>query len=194
VYFRIDSELTIYFVGGAEAKHSQHIIQNPRPAVTTRKAIQGRGDCRIAKGDDVVKGIALHNENFPQFKDRLTVEYILSEDNKSNAWVIKPVFISSGMTSSTGMMKSTSLIFLYKMKLHHVALQSPICQNLLSGTKKNLMGNLHVIGTKHLCIEVENLADSVQKLKKRRCVYHRNRHHMLWRKIYLFHRLQWDLY
>lgn len=34
--------------------------------------------------------------------------------------------------------------------------------------RKNLMDDLHVVGTKHLCIEVENLDKTVSELKQKR--------------------------
>ncbi len=37
----------------------------------------------------------------------------------------------------------------------------------LSQYRKNLMDDLHVIGTKHLCLEVDNLEVSVKYLKKK---------------------------
>lgn len=37
----------------------------------------------------------------------------------------------------------------------------------LPDDRKNLMGDLHVIGTKHLCIEVENLDETIKNFKEK---------------------------
>lgn len=38
---------------------------------------------------------------------------------------------------------------------------------LLPDYRKNLLGDLHVIGTKHLCIEVDDLTEVIKQLQKK---------------------------
>lgn len=104
VYYGIDEAFKLYFVSGTDAKHSQQIMKNKNVAFSVvwfdknnhknRKAVQGKGICRIAKSDaEVKKGIALHNKLFPEFAKRLTVDYIKNKKNGSEIWVIEPSFI-----------------------------------------------------------------------------------------------------
>lgn len=104
VFHGTDDEFNIYFVSGEETEHSRHILKHPEISFSTvwfdpqnhldRKGVQGRGVCHIAKDDaDIETGIQLHNANFPEFKERLTPDYIRSESNKSRVWIIKPLFI-----------------------------------------------------------------------------------------------------
>ena len=104
VFHGTDDDFNSYFVSSEETEHSKHIIENPKVTFSTvwfspdnhldRKGVQGRGVCCIAKNDkEIEEGIRLHNTNFPEFKERLTADYIRSEDNKSRVWVIKPSFI-----------------------------------------------------------------------------------------------------
>ncbi|MDO8470720.1 MAG: pyridoxamine 5'-phosphate oxidase family protein, partial [bacterium] len=87
VYYGIDEDHKIYFIGPENAKHSQQILKNPNIAFSVawfnpsnhkdRKAVQGLGTCRPAQSEkEIVTGVKLHNENFPEFKDRITVEWI----------------------------------------------------------------------------------------------------------------------
>ena len=92
VYYGIDDDARIYFVSPMDTKHSQQILKSPDVAFSVawydkenpanRKAIQGLGVCKLAEGEeDVRKGVQLHNENFPEFKETLTPEYLLSREN-----------------------------------------------------------------------------------------------------------------
>src|SRR3989344_594378 len=104
VFPGVDNNFNIYFVSGVEAEHSKHIIKKPNVTFSTvwfnpsshldRKGVQGRGTCHISETEEETEtGIHLHNTNFPEFKDSLTLDYIRSEDNKSRVWIIKPSFI-----------------------------------------------------------------------------------------------------
>lgn len=94
----------IYFISPQEAEHSQHIIANPTVSFaaawhkendhTDRKGIQGSGTCHLAKDDnDIITGVTLHNEYFPEFADRITPEWIKNPENKSGIWIITPTRI-----------------------------------------------------------------------------------------------------
>ena len=103
LYYGADEHGNIYFVSGTETKHSNHIADSSTVAFsiawfdtenyTNRKAIQGLGSCRIAKGAEIETGIALHNTHFPTFADRITVDYILDDANASQVWIIEPTYM-----------------------------------------------------------------------------------------------------
>lgn len=104
VFYGIDSDFKLYFISSQETKHSQQILEKPTIAFSVawyhpnnhkdRKAIQGKGMCRIAKNDEEIeKGILLHNTNFPEFADRITVEWAKNASNVYKVWVIEPTYI-----------------------------------------------------------------------------------------------------
>lgn len=104
IYYGIDSSSHIYFISPTDTKHSQQIMRSPDIAFSVawydkenpgnRKAVQGLGVCRVAeKEEDVRQGVSLHNENFPQFKQTLTPEYLLSSKNDTKVWILKPRYI-----------------------------------------------------------------------------------------------------
>lgn len=101
LYHSVDDDLNIYFISGEGEMHSQHILKNPTVTFATawhneenhadRKGVQGRGVCRMATDDaDIEKEVALRNARFPEFKERLTPDYIRSNDNQARVWVITP--------------------------------------------------------------------------------------------------------
>jgi len=50
--------------------------------------------CKIAeKEEDIRRGVYLHNENFPEFKQILTPEYLLSSENDTKVWILEPRYI-----------------------------------------------------------------------------------------------------
>lgn len=104
VFYGADDDCRLYFVSGEEENHSKHILQNPEVTFSTvwfnendhtdRKGVQGIGTCNIADTDaDIETGVRLHNEHFPEFKERITHDYIRSDENKSRVWVITPKYI-----------------------------------------------------------------------------------------------------
>jgi len=104
VYYGIDSDFNIYFVSRKSTKHSNHILQNPNVAFSicwfdssnhkNRKAIQGRGVCRpTEKEEEIVKGVLLHNTNFPEFAEKITVEWIHANDYGSSIWMLNPSYM-----------------------------------------------------------------------------------------------------
>lgn len=89
----------IYFISGITEKHSQHILINPNISFANswynkndfsdRKWIQWTWKCYLAeKSEDIKKWVELHNKSFPQFKERITLEYILDENNPARVWYI----------------------------------------------------------------------------------------------------------
>ena len=104
VYYGMDDDARIYFVSPMDAKHSKQILQSPDIAFAVawydkenpgnRKAVQGLGICKIAESEEEIrKGVRLHNENFPQFKDRLTPEYLFANDKGTKVWIVTPKYI-----------------------------------------------------------------------------------------------------
>ena len=104
VFVGVDDEFNIFFISNEGAKHSQQIIQNPDIAFSTvwfnennhtdRKGVQGLGNCKIATDEgEIVKGVQLHNKNYPEFKDLITVDWIRNNEDQSKMWVLRPKFI-----------------------------------------------------------------------------------------------------
>ena len=104
VFFGVDDNFCIYFVSGTNERHSQQIQKNPEIAFSTvwyneqdhtdRKGIQGTGTCALAEArEDIETGTALHNQNFPQFAEKIGPTYIQAEENDAAVWVITPHYI-----------------------------------------------------------------------------------------------------
>lgn len=101
VYFGADTNGTLYFISPEKTKHSQMILKNQKIAFSVvwfdpknhknRKAVQGLGICRRAKGTrEISKGIQLLYQNFPDLRDMLTVKWIKNNIWGTKVWVVKP--------------------------------------------------------------------------------------------------------
>ena len=104
VYYGIDDNFKFYFVSPEDTKHSQQILKNPKIAFSVvwfdpanhknRKAVQGLGSCRLAQNEEeMAKGVQLHNYNFPEFAQRITVEWIHANEFESRIWVVEPSYM-----------------------------------------------------------------------------------------------------
>jgi uncharacterized protein YhbP (UPF0306 family) len=104
IYIGVDDKGTIYFVSPEDTKHSQMILGNPKVAFSiawfdptnhaNRKAIQGLGICHLAKDEkEIATGVQLHNKNFPEFKNRITIDWIHNNEYNSRIWTLTPTFI-----------------------------------------------------------------------------------------------------
>lgn len=104
VFVGVDEKGHIYFVSPEDNKHSSFIRKNPHIALSSvwfdrnnhknRKGIQGTGICRLAKNDEEIRiGVRLHNKNFPEFKEKITEEWIRTNEWKSRVWIIEPNYI-----------------------------------------------------------------------------------------------------
>lgn len=104
VYFGADEKGILYFISPEDNKHSQMILKNPNVAFSVawfdpkdhknRKAVQGLGTCRPAKTEEEIEtGIKLHNQNFPEFKERITLEWIQTNPHGSKVWLLKPTYV-----------------------------------------------------------------------------------------------------
>lgn len=104
VYYGIGDDFKIYFVSRENTKHSSHILNDPQIAFSiawfdngnhkNRKAVQGLGVCRPANTEEeIVRGVKLHNENFPEFAERITVGWIRDKEVGSDVWTIEPSYM-----------------------------------------------------------------------------------------------------
>jgi uncharacterized protein YhbP (UPF0306 family) len=101
VFYGVDDNLMIYFISNEKTIHSQQILNNPHVAFSVvwfnpknhkdRVGVQGQGTCSIATDDaHISKGVELHNKLYPEFANRITVDWVKSTDNLSHVWIIKP--------------------------------------------------------------------------------------------------------
>ncbi len=104
VFYGIDESYTFYFISNEETKHSKHILQNPSVAFSIarydptnhmdRKSVQCSWSCKKATTlDQITTWVTLHNTHYPEFAERITVDWALSEENKSHVWTITPTYI-----------------------------------------------------------------------------------------------------
>lgn len=104
VYFGANEKGTIYFISPDDNTHSRMIRNNPQVAFsvawfdpnnhTNRKAIQGLGTCRPAQHEEeIAAGVRLHNQHFPEFKERITVDWIHNNEWGSRVWVLTPTYM-----------------------------------------------------------------------------------------------------
>ncbi len=104
VYYGIDDNFKIYFISPEDTKHSALIIKDSKIAFSVawfnpnnhkdRKGIQGLGICRQANNEEeIIKGVQLHNQNFPEFKEGITVEWVHNNEWRSRVWVIEPTYV-----------------------------------------------------------------------------------------------------
>ena len=103
-YIGVDEKGTIYFISPENTKHSRMILKNPNVAFSiawfdpnnhkNRKAVQGLGICRPAENEEEIKtGIRLHNQNFQEFKETITIKWVHNNKWGSKVWVVKPTYI-----------------------------------------------------------------------------------------------------
>ncbi|MFT4311476.1 MAG: pyridoxamine 5'-phosphate oxidase family protein [Candidatus Woesearchaeota archaeon] len=101
IFYIVDDDFKVYFISPKDAKHSKDYIENPEVSFSViwynkndhedRKGIQGKGICRPAKNDkELMRGVDLHNKQFPVFKERINYDYIR---NNSCVWIIEPSLI-----------------------------------------------------------------------------------------------------
>lgn len=94
----------LYFVGSSKTLYGQKLLEDSRLAFATawhaagnhldRKGIQGVGRAVLTEDpDEIAKGIELHNRDYPEFKDNITVEWVKDKYPKAGVWVITPEYI-----------------------------------------------------------------------------------------------------
>lgn len=104
VYFGVDEKATIYFISPENTRHSKMILKKPNVAFSiawfdpsnhkNRKAVQGLGVCRPAKDEEeIMTGVKLHNQNFPEFKEIVTKDWIHNNKSGSKVWILKPSYM-----------------------------------------------------------------------------------------------------
>lgn len=104
VFMGCEDAQKIYFIGSKNTLYGQKLLEDPRLAFATawhaegdhldRKGIQGVGEADLNPSEaDIAKGVALHNQNYPEFAERITVEWIHTNEKGSGVWTITPSFI-----------------------------------------------------------------------------------------------------
>ncbi|OGY81987.1 MAG: hypothetical protein A3F54_03625 [Candidatus Kerfeldbacteria bacterium RIFCSPHIGHO2_12_FULL_48_17] len=122
VYFGADDKGTMYFISPKDNKHSRMMLAQPQIAFgaawfdpanhKNRKGVQGVGVCRPAEdAGEIARGVALHNQNFPEFKERVTVDWIRTNEWGSCVWVLRPSFIKYWDDESYGDDESQEFTF-----------------------------------------------------------------------------------
>lgn len=101
VFYGVDDQFRLFFISARNAAHSTHLEAQPVCSFTAawfdpndhtnRKAVQGTGECRIAEmAEDIQLGVRIHNTRFPEFAERITVEYINDHTNPAAVYILTP--------------------------------------------------------------------------------------------------------
>jgi len=104
VFMGCETPEKIYFVGNPDTQYGKQLLQDPKLAFAAawrndsnhldRKGIQGVGEAIFTKDEeDIAIGIRLHNQNYPEFAERITVDWVHTNEDGSGVWVIQPTFI-----------------------------------------------------------------------------------------------------
>lgn len=104
VYFCADDSGELYFISPEKNRHSQMILQNPNVAFSVawfdsnnhknRKGVQGLGTCHIAESEEEIEiGVGLYSANFPESKERITAEWVHTNEWGSKVWILKPSYM-----------------------------------------------------------------------------------------------------
>ena len=104
VFMGCESPEKIYFIGSKNTLYGKKLLEDPRLAFATawhaegnhldRKGIQGVGEALLTNDDDdIATGVRLHNQNYPEFAERITIDWIHTNEKGSGVWVIKSSFI-----------------------------------------------------------------------------------------------------
>ena len=104
VYMGCESPRKLFFIGSTETMYGQLLEENGELAFATawhdednhknRKGVQGVGRAVVAADEhEIALGVKLHNQNYPEFADRISKDYINDPTNHSKVWVISPTYI-----------------------------------------------------------------------------------------------------
>ncbi len=104
VFMGSESPEKIYFIGSPHTRYGQQLQENKALAFATawheeenhlnRKGIQGVGEAVLTQNEtEIETGVRLHNQNYPEFKERITVEWVKENERGSGVWVITPHYI-----------------------------------------------------------------------------------------------------
>ena len=104
VYMGCESPEKIYFIGSKNTRYGKKLLEDHKLAFATawcnehdhkdRKGIQGVGEAVLTEDEnDIKKGVELHTKNYPEFADRITVDWINTNTKGSGVWVIKLTYI-----------------------------------------------------------------------------------------------------
>lgn len=104
VFMGCESADKIYFIGSNQTLFAAQLQEDPRLAFATawhnegnhldRKGIQGVGTAILTTDEEeIATGVRLHNQNYPEFADKITVEWVHNNERESGVWVITPTYI-----------------------------------------------------------------------------------------------------
>jgi len=104
VYMVAQSPEKLYFIGSKDTHYGTKLRENPALAFASawcnerdhadRKGIQGVGHAvRTSHNQDIEIAVQLHNRRYPEFADRITVDWINTNERGSGVWVITPSYI-----------------------------------------------------------------------------------------------------
>lgn len=99
-----ESPQKLYFIGSPKTTYGEQLLADPALAFATawcnerdhkdRKGVQGVGTAELTTDEQEIEtGVRLHNQNYPEFADRITVDWIHSNEKGSGVWVITPSYI-----------------------------------------------------------------------------------------------------
>lgn len=104
VFMSCETPEKIYFIGSPKTLYGKQLTEDPKLAFATawcsatsnldRKGIQGVGEAILTKDEsDIEIGVRLHNQNYSEFAERITVDWVKTNERGSGVWVITPSFI-----------------------------------------------------------------------------------------------------
>lgn len=113
VYFVAENCKELYFVGNAKRLYGQQLQEDPVLAFATawhsptdfrdRKGVQGVGEAiTITDTTELEQGLHLYHAKYPDSADRMTAEWIRTNDTKTSLWKITPRFIKFWSDSDYG--------------------------------------------------------------------------------------------
>ena len=122
VYMGCTTPEKIYFIGSPNTQYGKLLQEDTKLAFATalhedgdymnRKGIQGVGSAVFADNDnDIAEGVRLHNQNYPEFADRITVDWVHTNERGSGVWVITSSRIKYWSDSDYGPDGSKEFIF-----------------------------------------------------------------------------------
>ncbi len=104
VFMGCQSPEKIYFIGSPKTLYGEKLLEDPKLAFATawcdnnnhldRKGVQGVGEAVLSQDEeDIAMGVKLHNQNYPEFAERITVDWVHTNERGSGVWIIRPTFI-----------------------------------------------------------------------------------------------------
>ncbi len=94
VFMGCETADKIYFIGSPKTLYGEKLLEDSRLAFATawhadgdhldRKGIQGVGEATFNPSEaDIAMGVALHNQNYPEFAERITIDWVHENEKGS---------------------------------------------------------------------------------------------------------------